>query len=340
MQSHYIYQDTKKISLKISFKNIQRSSPTRDQNWPMETQAEETNQDANLAEGFAVLTTTLNKLNLTNMPSSTKEYLVRTATLLQNRANDIRQQQLQQQDRKNNFGNQLYQTRRCVGFTGAGSCVGANRNASNHERGSPRTTILSHSRFGRGITRYPARHKKNCTMPIPCLRETWLHLLNPLRTPRIASLTPQGNMMMGLHCKIPKSLRTHIRRTRHGTIPPATQLQNHRETFTVTFLTQTTVMSTTLTTGTLEIPWTTCTDTILNQTTMMITTLTTGTLETPTLTTCTDTFLNQTTVMSTTLTTILTLFNLLSAWPQYSKLTRFRCIPPWHSFPALAMSTK
>jgi hypothetical protein len=96
MQSHYIYQDTNR-SLKIGFKNIRRSSPTRDQNWPLETQVEETNQDANLAESFAVLTTTLNKLNLTNMPSSTKDYIVRKATSLQNRANDIRQQQLQQQ---------------------------------------------------------------------------------------------------------------------------------------------------------------------------------------------------------------------------------------------------
>jgi hypothetical protein len=96
MQSHYIYQDTN-ISLNIGFKNIRRSSPTRDQNWPLETQVEETNQEANLAEGFAVLTTTLNKLNLTNMPSSTKDYIVQKATSLQNRANDIRQQQLQQQ---------------------------------------------------------------------------------------------------------------------------------------------------------------------------------------------------------------------------------------------------
>jgi hypothetical protein len=62
----------------------------------LETRVEETNQDANLAADFAVLTTTLNKLNPINMPSATKEYLVRTATLLQNRANDIRQQQLQQ----------------------------------------------------------------------------------------------------------------------------------------------------------------------------------------------------------------------------------------------------
>jgi hypothetical protein len=47
---------------------------------------------------FAVLTTTLKKLNPINiMPCSTKEHLVRTATLLQIRANDIRQQQLQQQ---------------------------------------------------------------------------------------------------------------------------------------------------------------------------------------------------------------------------------------------------
>jgi hypothetical protein len=83
MQSHYTYQDTN-ISQKIRFKNIRRSSPTRDQNWPSETQVEETNQDANLDEGFAVLTTTLNKLNLINMPSSTKDYIVRKATSLQN----------------------------------------------------------------------------------------------------------------------------------------------------------------------------------------------------------------------------------------------------------------
>jgi hypothetical protein len=97
MQSHYIDQDTN-IRLKISFKT-RRSSPTRDQNWwPLETQAEEINRDTNLAEGFAVLTTTLNKLNIINMPSSTKDYIiVRKATSLQNRANDIRQQQLQQQ---------------------------------------------------------------------------------------------------------------------------------------------------------------------------------------------------------------------------------------------------
>jgi hypothetical protein len=44
---------------------------------------------------------------------------------------------------------------------------------------------------------------KSCTMPIPCPREKWLHLLNPLRTPLIASLTPQGNMM-GLHRKTPE----------------------------------------------------------------------------------------------------------------------------------------
>jgi hypothetical protein len=69
-----MYQDTN-ISLKIGFKNIQPSTPTRDQNWPLETQVEETNQDANLAEGFAVLTTTLNTLNLINMPSSTKDYI-------------------------------------------------------------------------------------------------------------------------------------------------------------------------------------------------------------------------------------------------------------------------
>jgi hypothetical protein len=56
-------------------------------------------------------------------------------------------------------------------------------------------------------------------------------------------------------------------------------------TCTTTFLIQTTVMSTTQTTSTLETPTlTTCTDTTLIQTTAMSTTLTTSTLETPTLT--------------------------------------------------------
>jgi hypothetical protein len=53
-----------------------------------------------LDAGFAVLTTTLNKLNTVNMPSSTKDYIVRKATSLQNRANDIRQQQQQQQQQQ------------------------------------------------------------------------------------------------------------------------------------------------------------------------------------------------------------------------------------------------
>jgi hypothetical protein len=89
------YQVTN-ISLKTGFKNIRRT-PTRDKNSPLETQEEGTNQDANLAADFAVLTTTLNKLSPIHMPSSTKDEIVRKATSLQNRANDIRQQQLQQQ---------------------------------------------------------------------------------------------------------------------------------------------------------------------------------------------------------------------------------------------------
>jgi hypothetical protein len=224
MQFHYRYQDTK-ISLKIGFKNIQRSSPTRDQNWPIETQAEETNQDANLADGFAVITTTLNKLNLTNMPSSTKEYLVRTATLLQNRANDIRQQQLQQQDRKI-----ILETSR----TKRGDVLDSQELVAVWEQIETLQTMKEALReqqlqaiLDLGVELQDIlKEIKNSTMPIPCLRETWLHLLNPLRTPRIPSLTPQGNRMMGLHCKIPEFLRTHISRTRHGTIPPVTQLQS------------------------------------------------------------------------------------------------------------------
>jgi hypothetical protein len=233
---------------------------------------------------------------------------VRTATLLQNRANDIRQHQLQQRAITEKL---ILET--SVGFTGAGSCVGANRNASDHEGGSPRTTISSHSRFARGITRYPARNQK-------------LHNAHPLPEGDLATLVKCVANTPDCVLETPRKhndrpalqntriLQTHIRQTRHGTIPPATQLQNHSETFAVTFLTQTTVMSTTLTTGTLETPWTTCTYTFylksdynddyysddgnsgdldvdnlyrhffLNQTTVISTTLTTSTLETPTLT--------------------------------------------------------
>jgi hypothetical protein len=146
MQSHYIYQDTN-ISLQIGFKNIRRSSPTRHQNWPLETQVEETNQDANLAEGFAVLTSTLNKLNLTNMPNSTKDYIVRKATCPTQRRTTSCEKRHHYKTGHTTFDNnnsnnrqsqkhffwKSYQTGRCVRFTGAGSCVGAHGNASGHE---------------------------------------------------------------------------------------------------------------------------------------------------------------------------------------------------------------
>jgi hypothetical protein len=105
-----------------------QTAPTRDQNSPLETQVEKINQDANLAAEFAVLTTTRKKLNLTNMPSSTKDYIVRKVTSLQNWANNNFNDH-----RKYNFGKQSYQTGICVGFTGAGSCVGAHENASDYE---------------------------------------------------------------------------------------------------------------------------------------------------------------------------------------------------------------
>jgi hypothetical protein len=126
MQSHYTYQDTN-ISLKTGTKNIRRSTPTRDQNSPLETQVENPNQDANLAAGFAILSTILNKLNLINMPSPTKDYIVRKATSLQNKGkrHSTTTTPATGNHRKNNFGKQSYQTGRCVGFTGAGSCVGA-----------------------------------------------------------------------------------------------------------------------------------------------------------------------------------------------------------------------
>jgi hypothetical protein len=56
---------------------------------------------------------------------------VRKATSLQNRAYGIRQQQqLQQQAITETI---VLEKGRCVGFTGAGSCVGAHGNASGYE---------------------------------------------------------------------------------------------------------------------------------------------------------------------------------------------------------------
>jgi hypothetical protein len=157
MQSHYMYHDTN-ITLKIGFKNIRRSSPTRDQNWPLETQVEATNQDANLAEGFAVLTTTLNRLNLINMPSSTKDYIVRKATSLQNRVNDIRQQQLQQQAITETFFENSRTERGDVSDLQELEAVLEHMEILQIMSDSLRETISSHFRIGRGITSYPARN--------------------------------------------------------------------------------------------------------------------------------------------------------------------------------------
>jgi hypothetical protein len=81
MPSQHSYQDTN-ISLETGLTNIQRSTPTREQHSPLEAQVEETNQDANLSADFAALTTKLNELNLSNMSSSTKDYIVRKVTSL------------------------------------------------------------------------------------------------------------------------------------------------------------------------------------------------------------------------------------------------------------------
>jgi hypothetical protein len=124
MQSHYTYQDTN-ISLKIGFKNIRRRSPTRDLNWSIETQVEEINQDANLAAGFAVLTTTLNKLNLINIAVRRRIPRAKSdITPKQGKRHSTTTTPKAGNHRKNNFGKQSYQTGRCNGFTGAGRCVG------------------------------------------------------------------------------------------------------------------------------------------------------------------------------------------------------------------------
>jgi hypothetical protein len=51
-----------------------------------------------------------------------------------------------------------------------------------YERVFPKTTITNHSRIGRGITKDILQDIKKLHMTIPCPRETWPHLLNPLRT--------------------------------------------------------------------------------------------------------------------------------------------------------------
>jgi site-specific DNA-cytosine methylase len=76
-------QDTN-MSLKTGFKNIRRSTPTRDQNWPLETQVEEANQDAHqFSCGFRRsnhhIQHSTNSAPIINMPSSTKEYAPRRA---------------------------------------------------------------------------------------------------------------------------------------------------------------------------------------------------------------------------------------------------------------------
>jgi hypothetical protein len=184
MQSHYTYQDTN-ISLKTGTKNIRRSTPTRDQNSPLETQVENPNQDANLAAGFAILSTILNKLNLINMPSPTKDYIVRKATSLQNKGKRHsttttpatgNHRKIILEKSRTKWGDVLdLQELEAV-------LEHIHGNASNYERVSPRTTISSHSRIGRGITRYPARNHKaaQCRSPAQ-VRKTWLHLLNPSR---------------------------------------------------------------------------------------------------------------------------------------------------------------
>jgi hypothetical protein len=64
---------------------------------------------------------------------------------------------------------------------------------------------------------------KSCTMPIPCLRETGLHLVNPLRTPLIASLTrttrkPDGPALQ--NTRIPQNPHKIRKKKKKQILPP------------------------------------------------------------------------------------------------------------------------
>jgi hypothetical protein len=92
MPSQPSYQDTN-ISLKTGLKNIRRSTPFGDQNHPSETREEVSNQTINFEMDFTILATQLKEIKLTNMSSATKEYIWQTAASLENKRNDILQQQ-------------------------------------------------------------------------------------------------------------------------------------------------------------------------------------------------------------------------------------------------------
>jgi hypothetical protein len=92
MLSQSSYQDTD-ISLKTGFKNIRRSAPSGDQNHPSETLEYVSNQTINFETDFTILATQLKEIKLTNMSSATKEYIWQTVASLENKRNDILQQQ-------------------------------------------------------------------------------------------------------------------------------------------------------------------------------------------------------------------------------------------------------
>ena len=92
MQSLPIHQDNN-ILLKERFKNIRQQVHTSHQEPVSETQAEETHQATTSEADFTVLSKPFQEINLTNLPSSTKAYIVQKLTSLQNKGNRLRQQQ-------------------------------------------------------------------------------------------------------------------------------------------------------------------------------------------------------------------------------------------------------
>jgi hypothetical protein len=94
------YHDTN-ISLKTGLKTLWRSTPSRHQNPPSETPAEVSNQTINFETDLTILATQVKEIKLTNMSSSTMEYISQTATSLENKRNDILQQQKYSMTRRN-----------------------------------------------------------------------------------------------------------------------------------------------------------------------------------------------------------------------------------------------
>jgi hypothetical protein len=125
---------------------------------------------------------------------------------------------------KNNFGKQSYQTGGCVGFTGAGSSVGENRNASDYEGRSPRTTIPSHYRSGRGTLQdiLPEFKKLHNAYPLPEEDSTAPVITPVANTPDCILDTPRKHDGPALqNTRIPQNPRKIRKKKKKQISPPS-----------------------------------------------------------------------------------------------------------------------